>query len=105
MKVCAHLAIIILIISSASAHYMMRMMMGKGKGYYSYKGMSKGKGKGYYYYKGKGKGKGKGGYGLVGSVQIGARPFWLVDEMKDSFLKKELSTYLWLIELNLWIIF
>ena len=60
-----------LLFHGASANYM--QMMGKGKG--------------------KGKGKGTGGHGFVGSVQLGSRPFWLVDEMKDSFLKKELGTY------------
>ena len=58
----------------------------------------KGKGKGAMMMMamGKGKGKGKGGYskgyGRVGSVQLGSRPFWLVDQMKESFLKKELGT-------------
>ena len=28
----------------------------------------------------------------VRSVQIGDRPFWLVDQMKDSFLKRDLGT-------------
>lgn len=65
----------------------------------AYKGKGKGKG-GMMMMMGKGKGKGKGkggyakGYGRVGSVQLGSRPFWLVDHMKESFLKKELGTFI-----------
>ena len=37
--------------------------------------------------------KNKKGGKPVKSVQLGARPFWLVDEMKDGHLKKELGTF------------
>lgn len=36
--------------------------------------------------------KNKKGGRPVKAVQLGPRPFWLVDEMKDSHLKQELGT-------------